>query len=306
MRCAGRRLPVRAIEMADLKLGMRMDGLDQVRRGLGALSQKAPLVAAKALNDVAFAGQAAMRQALRSAFDRPTTWIANSPKVATATSSRLQATVAPTAGRADRLPTTGGKVGVDPQHVLQAQAFGGRRADKRSEVRLRRIGVLPAGYQIVIPATPFPGSEDGHGNLRGPFVVQVMSYIQAFGDDGYRANMSERRKRVLHTRGGASLKGGGPYLGRRYFVSYGRLRGGTRTTARGDVDQRTGHLAPGIWAVVGRTGADVRPVMLFVKRGNYKPRLSVERLLQGMNVPELLDRRMRFRTYEALEAAGLR
>jgi hypothetical protein len=24
-------------------------------------------------------------------------------------------------------------------------------------------------------------------------------------------------------------------------------------------DQRTGHLAPGIWAVVGRTGVDVRP-----------------------------------------------
>lgn len=293
--------------MADMGLKIKVDGLRQVQGGLRQLSAGGVRTAtAKALNDVAFTAQSAMRQELRTVFDRPTTFIANSPKVAKATRDKLMAVVAPTAGRADRLPTIGGKTGVDPQHVLQAQEFGGRRADKRSEVRLRRIGVLPAGFQVVIPANPFPGSEDGHGNLKAGFVVQVLSYLQAFGDLGYRANMTDRRKAVIHKRGGAKLKTGGPYLGRRYFLSYGKHRGAPRMTAKGELDQRTGHLAPGIWAVVGRTGVDVRPVMLFVRRGNYRPRLSMQRLVQSLNVQELLDRRIRYRTYEALEAAGLR
>jgi hypothetical protein len=46
--------------------------------------------------------------------------------------------------------------------------------------------------------------------------------------------------------------------------------------------------------------------MLFVRRGSYKPRLSMQRLVQSLNVQELLDCRIRYRTYEALEAAGLR
>jgi hypothetical protein len=37
--------------------------------------------------------------------------------------------------------------------------------------------------------------------------------------------MTDRRKAVIHKRGGAKLKTGGPYLGRRYFVSYGKHRG---------------------------------------------------------------------------------
>ena len=293
--------------MADMSLKIKVDGLRQVQGGLRQLSEKGiRVLTAKALNDVAFTAQIAMRQELRTVFDRPTNFIANSPKVAKATSEQLMAMVVPTSGRADRVWSKGGTPGVDPQHVLQAQTFGMQRADKRSEVRLRRMGFLPAGFQVVIPSNPFPGSEDGHGNLKGSFVVQVLSYLQAFGDLGFSANMTDRRKAVIHKRGGAKLKTGGPYLGRRYFVSYGKHRGAPRKTAKGELDQRTGHLAPGIWAVVGRTGVDVRPVMLFVRRGNYKPRLSMDRLVQSLHLRELLDRRMRYRTYEALEAAGLR
>ena len=44
----------------------------------------------------------------------------------------------------------GGK-GIDPQQILRAQEVGGRRHDKRSEKALRRVGILPNGYQTAIP-----------------------------------------------------------------------------------------------------------------------------------------------------------
>lgn len=295
--------------MADMGLKIKVDGLRQVQGALQQLgSGGVRKVVAAALNEVAKDAQFALQRHIQTVFDRPTKFIATSPKRTQATPNHLQVVVAPTAGRADRLPTTGGKVGVDPQHVLQAQEFGGRRADKRSEVRLRRIGVLPAGFQVVIPANPFPGSEDGHGNLKQGFVVQVLSYVQAFGEQGYRANMSAATKAKVHRNGNQRRirTTNGPFIGRRYFVSYGKHRGAPRKTAKGDLDQRTGHLAPGIWAVVGRSGADVRPVMLFVRRGNYKPRLNMQQLVQSMNVPERMDRAIRRNTYLALEAAGLR
>lgn len=289
--------------MADLKFGVRMDGLDQVRRGLGALSQKAPQVAAEALNDVAFSVQSEMRQELRRVFDRPTPYIANSPKVAKARASSLQAFVAPTAGRADRLPTTGSKMGVDPQQILQAQTFGGPRADKKSEVLLRRWGYLPRGYQTVLPAVPFPGSEDGHGNIRGPFMQQVLSYLQLYYLEGAGANMTPQSRANVRRYGRAKAPGVRtqrkhamqPFLGRHYFISQGRLR------------DQTAHLPMGIFASVGvGKNKQVKAVLLFAKVRRYQRRLDLDALLQRMNTADLLDRRIRYHTYTELEKAGLR
>src|SRR5690606_37168676 len=109
-----------------------------------------------------------------------------------ATPDNLSLRILPTLD-ARNLPGKGGKVGVDPQHVLQAQEFGGRRADKKSEVALRRAGILPAGYQTVIPDPPYPGSDDGRGNLRGPFVQQLLSYLQAYSEVGFKANMGAKK-----------------------------------------------------------------------------------------------------------------
>lgn len=95
-------------------------------------------------------------------------------------------------------PTYFGGKGVDPQKILQAQEFGGARRDKRSEAALRRIGILPSGYQTAIPETPYPGSDDGRGNIRGGFLVKLLSYFQAMGEQGYKANMTDRRKARLH------------------------------------------------------------------------------------------------------------
>ena len=244
---------------------------------------------AKAVNDAAFQVRREMQAALRNSFDRVTPWIERSPKVFAATPDKLSAYIAPTLDTRNA-PSKGGKVGVDPQHVLQAQEFGGRRADKKSEVVLRRAGILPPGYQTAIPTDPYPGSDDGRGNVRGAFLVQLLSYLQAFGEQGYKANMTGKRKKGID-------KGTAKAWGRRYFVAYGRLRGGNRMTRKGDFDQRVTNLAPGIWATDGKY--EVAPVLMFVRAPTYRPRISMDAIAAKVDVQAYLDKRVRFRIREA-------
>lgn len=249
----------------------------------GLTGQQAARAYAKALNDTAFEIRRAMQDEMRAVFDRPTDYIVRSPRVKMATADKLSVTIEPA--------YMGGK-GVDPQKILDAQAWGGRRNDKRSEVALRRAGILPNGYQTAIPASPYPGSDDGRGNLKGSFLVQIISYFQAFGEQGYRANMTDKRKASIH-------RGTKKATGRRYFVSYGAMRGGARTTAKGEADMRAQHLAAGIWAASGTGGADVRPVIMFVKQGTYQPRLDMDKVAKRADAESYLGKRVRFRIREA-------
>lgn len=238
---------------------------------------------AKAINDTAFEVRRAMQAEMRARFDRPTDYILRSPRVKMATAARLSASIAP--------DYMGGK-GIDPQKILRAQGEGGTRRDKRSEVALRRVGILPNGMQTAIPSTPYPGSDDGRGNLKGSFLVQLLAYFQAFGEQGYKANMTEKGYKRVH-------KGTKKAAGRRYFVAYGKARGGARTTAMGDADARTSHLAPGIWAASGTGGADVRPVLMFVKRAHYSVRLESEAIAKRADAQNYLEKRLRYRVREA-------
>jgi hypothetical protein len=257
-----------------IQIDASVQGTAEILRALEGLSgQRAARAYVNALNDVAFQRvRPAMQEEMRSVFDRPTDFIVRSPWVRKATPDKLFVTIEPR--------DMGGK-GVDPQKVLQAQGFGGRRRDKRFESALRRVGILLAGWQAVIPDVPYPGSDDGRGNLRGPFIVQLLAYFAAFGEQGYKANMNSKgRQRVQ--------RGTKKQVGRRYFVSYGRLRGQ--------------HLAPGIWAASGTHGVDVRPVVMFVRPGQYKPRLSMDRVLERADAQNFLNERVRV---HILKAAGL-
>lgn len=267
-----------------IKLDARVINQAELLRQLhGLTGEQAARAYAKALNDTGFEIRRAMQDEMRAVFDKPTDYILRSPRVRMAKPDKLSVTIEPA--------YMGGK-GVDPQKILDAQAWGGRRRDKRSEVALRRAGILPVGYQTAIPSTPYAGSDDGRGNLRGAFLVQLISYFQAFGEQGYRANMTDKRKRSIH-------KGGKRATGRRYFVSYGAMRGGARMTAKGEPDVRAQHLAPGIWAASGTGGADVRPVLMFVKQGNYTPRLDMDKVAKRADAENYLGKRIRYRIREA-------
>lgn len=275
--------------MAGLDLFIDVKNLDKVRDALGVLGgPQARAAYAKAINDTAFKVRREMQEDIGRTFDRVTPFIQRSPKVFAATPERLSASIAPTLDTRNR-PSAGGKVGVDPQDVLQAQEHGGRRRDKRSEAALRRAGILHSGWQTAIPATPYPGSDDGRGNLRGAFLQQLLSYMQAYSEQGHKANMTDKRKARLRNQQGigniAAKKVYKTTLGRRYFVSYGRMRGH--------------HLAPGIWAASGTHDVEVKPVLMFVRTPSYKPLLSMERIAGAADLQDYLDKRVRFRIREA-------
>lgn len=276
------------------RITARVEGKERFERAMAALTGPQVREAmAEAINMGAGRVKNVMRQEMQSVFDRPTSYALNAVQVhKKATADDLNAMVAPT--------YMGGK-GVDPQKFLAAQEEGGRRQDKRSEVALRRAGILPRGYQTAIPSTPFAGSEDGRGNLRGSFLVQLLSYFQAYGEH----NMTDKRKKAIHTRGGKAPRFVGPVRGHRFFVAYGKARGGARWTAKGENDRRASSLAPGIWAATGTGGADVRPVLMFVKNPTYTPRISVEAVRVRAGLDEVVPRWIRGRVYEAAKRAGL-
>lgn len=272
-----------------MEVSIKVENLGAVQDVLKRLSgPQAKEAYAKALNDTGFQVRRQMQAALRDSFDRVTPWVERSPKVFKATADKLSVSIAPTTSSTNA-PSKGGKAGVDPQDVLQAQEFGGRRRDKRSEAALRRAGILPAGMQTAIPRDPFPGSDDGRGNLRGAFLQQLLSYLQAYSEQGYRANMTDKRKAKLRNQQGigniAAKKVYKTTLGVRYFVSYGRMRGH--------------HLAPGIWAAKGTHDVDVKPVLMFVRTPTYRPRISMDRIARESDAQAYLDKRLRFRIREA-------
>ena len=276
-----------------IDVNIKIENLAAVASVLKTLSgPQAKQAYAKALNDTGFQVRRQMQAAMRSSFDRVTPWIERSPKVFKATPAKLSVSIAPTLSTTNA-PSTGGKSGVDPQDVLQAQEFGGPRRDKRSESALSRAGILPPGMQTAIPREPFPGSDDGRGNLRGAFLQQLLSYMQAYSEQGYKANATAKGKARIQ-------KGTAKTQGRRYFVAYGKMRGGARITRKGENDARASNLAPGIWAATG-SGATVRPVLMFTRPARYRPRLSMDRIARDSGAQEYLDKRVRFRIREAAE-----
>ena len=111
-----------------------------------------------------------------------------------------------------------------------------------------------------------------------PETAEAIKSAVRLGLDSLRAEPPQRLER------GTAKK-----AGRRYFVSLGRYRDATR------------HLAPGIWAASGPGGVDVRPVLMFVKTPNYKPRLSMQAVIDRSNLQDYLDRRVRYRVRNLAE-----
>jgi hypothetical protein len=205
---------------------------------------------AKALTDAAFEARKVVHLEMDKSFDRVTPYIRRSVTVRPATPQKLQAIVEPR--------YQGGK-GVDPENVLRASIFGGQRKQKGSERAFQRVGLLQPGYSIV-PGDACP--LDQYGNIKGSFMVQLISYFQAAGEQGYKANMTTKRKSNL-AKIGRSAGGYKTIGGVQYFVATGKLRSG-----------KSSHLHPGIWSRTGIHGSDIKPIFMFVKTPTYRQRLD--------------------------------
>ncbi len=218
--------------------------------------------AAKALTDAAFEARKVVQQEMDRSFDRVTPYIRRSITVKPATPDSLVAIVEPR--------YQGGK-GVDPANVLRATIYGGPRKQKASERAFQRAGILPAGYSIV-PGEAVP--LDRFGNIKGSFIVQLIAYFGAFGEQGYRANTTAKRKAKI-ANVGRSAGGYKTIGGVEYFIATGKLRSG-----------RSSHLHAGIWSRTGIHGSTVKPIMMFVRTPNYSKRLD----FYGRPVKAALDK----------------
>lgn len=189
-------------------------------------NERVPSITRNALNDTADDARFAEVEKLRGIFDRPTDFVARSPRYSKATKEDLTATV---------FIRDDGRVA--PTRVLQAEVEAGPRRPKAFELALRGAGVMrPDEYAV--PAIGQP--RDAFGNLPGSLIVRILSQMRAFGVAGFRANESTKsRKRNLR-------------LGKaRYFVPAGVRQ-----------ERGIGRLPRGIYERVGSN--KIRAVMIFV------------------------------------------
>jgi isocitrate lyase len=93
--------------------------------------------------------------------------------------------------------------GHSPQQWLSAEIDGGDRRQKASEKALISAGVMNPGqfWTPNIAPNPPAGLLDAYGNVPGSTIVQIMSRLGAFGEQGYKANMTERTRKRLIKRG---------------------------------------------------------------------------------------------------------
>lgn len=218
-----------------------------------------------AINNVAYKSSEAAKDEMRRVFDRPTKWVLGGVRYKKATRDKLHATI--------DLDFWGNKQGVAVEQVLSAQIFGGGRNRKRHEVALERAGILPSGMRIV------PGDAallDGNGNMQAGQINQILSWFRSFGEQGYKANMSDRRRVSLE-------RGKNGKIGAAYFV----------------LKRRRGKLPPGIYQRFRFAfGYAVKPVMIFVSRAMYRKRFDFYGVAQ-----RVVDRNLQPEFNKALESA---
>ncbi|WP_428673705.1 hypothetical protein [Reyranella sp.] len=145
---------------------------------------------------------AALRSEMGEVFDRPTPWTMGGLRFQQPSRSRPVVRI--------WLEEFGGK-GIAAAQYLEAEIMGGPRKHKRFERALIAKGLMPAGTAAV------PGGQaplDAYGNVPGPFIVRMLSDLQAFGEQGYRANRRGARRGAKKTnyffvpRPGSQLKPG--------------------------------------------------------------------------------------------------
>lgn len=226
-----------------MPITIKTNALD-VSNWIGSLVEKQiPWFMLRTANDLAFATRAATTKKMESVFVQPTPWTLKSIWVDKAKDKmNIKARV--------WLNDYGGQ-----ERVIQHEFTGGLRRFKPFEGQFLRKGIIDKDL-IIVPAAGCP--LDSYGNPKPAFMVQMLSYLNVFGEQGYRANMTEQTKKRL--RGKFSKAVGGDV---EFFISTGRWP--------------NQNLPAGIWMRVKyAAGSAVKPVFLFVRKGAYLKRIDIE------------------------------
>ena len=252
-----------------MQQGIKIEGLEEVKKGIMGMRQTLPIEIAQTLSKVAVLARKGEYTEMKKVFDRPTPYTLRSLYTKSATvkdlTSKLWVKGKMEAGK-----------GTPAEYYLAPQIFGGPRRLKRHESALRRIGILPPNLYCV----PAKGADlNAYGNMKTGQIIKILSYFQAFGEAGYRANITEERRKKM-------AKGTKKIAGITYFA----------------IRKRRGKMAPGIYM---RTGGQIKMLIVFVKRPHYEPRLlfwETAREVANKNWKRLFDEAME-RTLEKARKA---
>jgi hypothetical protein len=119
---------------------------------------------------------AALRSEMEQVFDRPTPWALGGLRYQMPSGSKPMVSI--------WLEEFGG-MGIPAAQFLAAEITGSQRKHKRFEKALIAKGLMPAAAYAV------PGRQaplDQYGNVPGSFIVRMLADLQAFGEQGFRAN----------------------------------------------------------------------------------------------------------------------
>lgn len=246
-----------------MRIDVKIGGSAKLDRALarlsgGELARATEDGLADGARDVAIA----LRKEMSAVFDRPTRFILNSVKIIPS-DDKKSVTIEPT--------YFGGNP-VDPQQILQAQAWGGQRSPKRLEKLLQMTGHMPAGWYAV----PGQGARiDAYGNMSAGQLQQILSQLRVRVLDGIENRMSFDKRRAVRAQRAAG--------GRFFVIPPGRK------------------VQPGVYQreFIGR---NITPVLIFVRSATYQPRLDLDRIKDKYSLEEQVGKKIRSRIYQAAEA----
>ncbi len=242
-----------------LTLSIAFDAKGFERALLKAVGDEARKIAvAKALTRVAAGARSDVMGRIEAIFDHPTPFTKAAVRYRPATPENLEATV---------YISEDATRGLSPRKYLRAEIEGGRRNDKRSEVSLKGRELLGTGQQT----TPGEGVHlDSYGNIPGSAIVQILSRVGGFGEQGYRANATAATRKRLIKQGVAVTSRGFEFFVKR--GKNGQPVGIWQVTSAGT------KATPGVRGSSVR--GSVKPILAFVnRRPNYRPRFAFSQLV---------------------------
>jgi len=233
--------------------------LVDIKQTLGVVdrfSKQVPFAAAVALTRTAEEGAQEIKTAFVKSFDRPTKYTLNSMFSQSANKRTRTASF----GLKDNamLQKSGG---YSPADILGHHFNGGHSKFARYEQAFRRIGMLALDEDIV------PGTNlrelNQYGGVPPSLIIKLIAYFNGFGEQGFMANTTQAGRDKLANRTDKNTKG-------RRASKYAKINGVVYFYANG-----RDHLHRGIWAKTGIHGSDIRPILMFVKRGVYRKRFDI-------------------------------
>jgi ABC-type oligopeptide transport system ATPase subunit len=238
---------------------------DQMINDLRNMQKQVEFANVVALTRTAQDVQKAEEQQVDEVFDRPTRYTKNAFYLKPATKQKPEARVWI---KSDTFK------GTPAENYLRPHIDGGSRKQKRFERAMVAAGLMPSGY-FVVPGEACP--LDAYGNVPARFIVQMLSYFKAFGEQGYKANMTDKGRDRFNKKASRAVG---------QLTSYFAIGLGQK-------------LKPGIYQRVAfARGSAVRPVFVFVKSVGYERRFKFYETSE-----QVIEKRFKPNMDASLEAA---